>query len=50
MMKKISRYYKKMKIAHIKIAVLVIVISAFFLPNYQKLEHTGDNFFTVYLI
>ncbi len=49
MMKKISRYYKKMKIAHIKIAVLVIVISAFFLPNYQKLEHTGDNFFTVYL-
>lgn len=48
-MKKISRYYKKMKIAYIKVAVLAIVTAAFFLPNYQKLESTGDNIFTIYL-
>ncbi len=48
-MKKISRYYKKMKIAYIKVAAFVIVVSAFALPNYRKLEYTGDNIFTVYL-
>ncbi len=48
-MKKISRHYKKMKIAYIKVAVLAIMISAFFFPNLEKLESTGDNFFTLYL-
>ena len=48
-MKKLSRYYKKMKIAYIKVAATAIVVSAFFFPNYQKLENTGDNIFTVYL-
>ncbi|MDD6812595.1 MAG: M23 family metallopeptidase [Lachnospiraceae bacterium] len=38
-----------MKIAYIKVAVLAIVTAAFFLPNYQKLESTGDNIFTIYL-
>ncbi len=49
MMKKLSRYYKKMKIAYIKVAAFAIVVSIFFFPNYQKLESTGDNIFTVYL-
>ncbi len=48
-MKKMSRYYKKMKIAYIKVAVIAILISIFFFPSYQKLESTGDNIFTVYL-
>lgn len=48
-MKKISRHYKKLKIAHIKIAVLAVIVSAFFLPQYQKLERTGENYYTVYL-
>lgn len=48
-MKKLSRYYKKMKIAYIKVAATAIVVSAFFFPSYQKLENTGDNIFTVYL-
>jgi murein DD-endopeptidase MepM/ murein hydrolase activator NlpD len=48
-MKKISRHYKKMKIAYIKVALLAIVISAFFFPSIQKLEDTGDNIFTLYL-
>ena len=48
-MKILSRYYKKIKIAYIKVAVFVIVIAAFFLPQWQTMESTGDNSFTVYL-
>lgn len=48
-MKKISRHYKKMKIAYIKVTVFTAMVFAFFLPSYQKLESTGDNLFTVYL-
>lgn len=48
-MKIISRHYKKMKIAYIKVAVLAIIAAAFCLPYMQRLESTGDNIFTVYL-
>ena len=48
-MKKISRHYKKMKIAYIKVAVLAIIVSVFFFPSMEKLESTGNNIFTVYL-
>ena len=48
-MKFITRHYKKMKIAYIKGAVLVTGIAAFFLPQYQKLENTGNNMFTLYM-
>ena len=48
-MKIISRHYKKMKIAYIKVAVLAIIAAAFCLPHMQRLESTGDNIFTVYL-
>lgn len=48
-MKKISRHYKKMKIAYIKVAAAAIFVSILFFPTYQKLESTGDNIFTVYL-
>ena len=45
----ISRHYKKMKIAYIKVAVFASLVSILFFPSYQKLESTGDNIFTVYL-
>ncbi len=48
-MKILSRHYKKMKIAYIKVAALACVAAAFFLPNMQTLESDGDNLFTVYL-
>ncbi len=48
-MKIISRHYKKMKIAYIKVAVLASIAAAFCLPYMQRLESTGDNIFTVYL-
>lgn len=49
MMKKITRHYKKTKIAYIKVAAFASLISIFFFPSFQKLESTGDNIFTVYL-
>ena len=49
MMKKLTRHYKKIKIAYIKVAVFVIFVSTLFIPNFQKLESTGDNIFRVYL-
>lgn len=49
MIKKITRHYKKMKIAYIKVAVFASLASRFFFPGFQKLESTGDNIFTVYL-
>ncbi len=49
MIKKITRHYKKMKIAYIKVAVFASLASIFFFPGFQKLESTGDNIFTVYL-
>lgn len=48
-MKILSRHYKKMRIAYIKVAALACVAAAFFLPQRQSLESTGDNYFTVYL-
>jgi len=48
-MKILSRHYKKMKIAYIKVAVFASIVAAFFLPNFQTLESDGDNLFTVYL-
>ena len=48
-MKFVSKHYKKIKIAYIKVAVLAAAVAALFLPYYRKLESTGDNQFTVYL-
>ena len=48
-MKKLTSHYKKIKIAYIKSAMLVIFAGILFFPSYQKLESTGDNIFTVYL-
>ena len=49
MMKKQTKYYKKLKIAHIKVAVYVIFAGILLFPSYQRLESSGDNIFTVYL-
>ena len=49
MMKKITRHYKKLKIAYIKVAVFAIFAGILFFPNFHKLESTGDNIFTVFL-
>ena len=48
-MKHISRYYKRLHVRNIKIAVLAVFVSIFFLPVYVGFQHTGDNMFTVLL-
>ena len=49
MMKKLTKYYKKLNLVYIKISVLAVIVSAFFLPVFTKFEKTGDNIFTVTL-
>lgn len=46
-MKKISRYYKKLTTAYIKTAIFISAIAALCLPNFEKFEKTGDNWFAV---
>lgn len=48
-MKKLTRYYKKIKIAYIKVAALTVFVGILSFPTFQKLESTGNNIFTVYL-
>lgn len=48
-MKHISSYYKRLHVRNIKIAILAVIVSAFFLPNYVAFQNTGDNMFTVIL-
>ena len=48
-MKYISHYYKKLKVKSIKIAILAVIVSIFFLPSYVSFEHTGNNMFTISL-
>lgn len=48
-MKKITKRYKRLKIRTIKIAVLALIVSAFCMPGYIKIESTGNNIFTVIL-
>lgn len=48
-MKHITGYYKRINIRNIKIAVLAVIVSIFFLPNYVAFQNTGDNMFTVIL-
>lgn len=48
-MKKITRYYKRLQIRSIKIAVLAVIAGIFFMPGYIKIESNGNNMFTVLL-
>lgn len=48
-MKHITHYYKRMKVRNLKIAVLAVIASIFFLPSYVAFESTGNNMFTIFL-
>ncbi len=48
-MKRITSYYKRLKVRNIKIAVLAVFVSIFFLPSFVPFEKTGNNIFTVIL-
>lgn len=48
-MKYITCHYKKLNIRNIKVAVLAIIVSIFFLPSFVPFEKLGNNMFTVIL-
>lgn len=48
-MKYISCYYKRLKIRNLKIAILAVIVSIFFLPSYVAFQSTGNNMFTILL-
>lgn len=48
-MRHITRYYKRLNIKNLKIAILAVIVSAFFLPSYVAFEKTGNNMFKVIL-
>ena len=48
-MKRVTRHYKKVNVRGIKIAVLAVFVSIFFLPSFVPFEKTGNNIFTVIL-
>ncbi|MBR6771388.1 MAG: M23 family metallopeptidase [Lachnospiraceae bacterium] len=48
-MKKITRRYKRLRLRGIKIGVLAVIASIFFMPSYIKIEKNGNNIFTVFL-
>lgn len=49
MLKKITRYHKKLRFTYIKLACGILFIAALFLPSYVKWEEPVDNMFTIYL-
>lgn len=48
-MRKLTKHYKKLKITYFYTSVMAIIVSAFFLPYFMKLERTGNNIFTVFM-
>ena len=48
-MKKITKYYKRLRISYIRTALFVILLNILFLPNYAKVEPDGENFFHITL-
>lgn len=48
-MKHITCYYKRLNIRNVKIAILAVIVSIFFLPTYVAFEKTGNNMFRVIL-
>ena len=48
-MKKITCYYKRLRVSFIKTAFLVIAINILMIPQFTKFEKDGDNLFHLYL-
>ena len=48
-MKKITKYYKRLRISYIRTALFVILLNILFLPSYTKYELDGENLFHISL-
>lgn len=49
MLKRITRYYKRLRYTYIKLAGGILFVAALFLPCYTKWEESGNNIFAIYL-
>ena len=45
----LSSHYKRLKMRFLKMALLAVFVSIFFMPSFVKFVKTGDNMFTVFL-
>jgi len=48
-MKWFTKYYKKIRCQYIMTAMIIMIVSAFFLPTFDKIEQSGNNYFRVFL-
>lgn len=48
-MKKITKYYKRLRVSYIRTALLIILINIMFLPCYIKYEPDGENLYHITL-
>jgi len=48
-MKFLTRHYKRHRVSSLKVALWVVILNIIFVPEYQKVEQDGKNYFTVYL-
>lgn len=46
-MRKVTSYYKRLKITYIHTALFIITIAALFLPNFTRFDKTGHNWFAI---
>lgn len=48
-MKKITKYYKRLRVSYIRTALLIIIINILFVPSYVKYQPDGENLFHITL-
>lgn len=48
-MKWITKFYREMRVIRLKTAYLILFFAFLFFPSFHKIEHTGNNMFTIYL-
>ncbi len=48
-MKKVTKYYREIKIAYLKTVAFIVLIFLLFFPSFHKIEKTGDNMYTIFL-
>lgn len=48
-MKKITKYYKRLRISYIRTALFIILLNILFIPSYAKFEPDGENLFHITL-
>lgn len=44
-----TSHYKRLRVRRLKIAVLALIVSLFFIPNFELFKNDEDNIFTVYV-